>query len=241
LDAFSTVPEPTASPARDRPIVDTGPAPFGVRWEDLVGVDDRSTRVLSDLLAAWRRPRRAYHTLAHLEAVLDRLDELDPPGHGRRALDHSGGLTASGAARLAAWYHDAVYRPDASGNEDASAAMARRDLVALGWERRAAEEVARLVLLTVEHRSRPGDDAGAWLCDADLAVLGADRPDYAIYVAAVRAEYAHVDGPAWRTGRGAVLQSLLDRDQIYATVEGRRRWEVPARRNLTAELATLRP
>jgi hypothetical protein len=38
-----------------------------VRWEDLVGVDDRSTRVLADLLAARRRPRRAYHTLAHLE------------------------------------------------------------------------------------------------------------------------------------------------------------------------------
>jgi predicted metal-dependent HD superfamily phosphohydrolase len=208
------------------------------QWASLIGDGPRATAVVKRLLVAWRQPPRRYHTVTHLRAVLRHLDQVDPDGQGGAALS-AAGLRPSGAARVAAWYHDAVYEPGRPGNEAASARLAEHDLTDLGWPAAAVSEVARLVLLTVEHRVAPGDDAGAWLCDADLAVLGGRPGAYGAYVAAVRAEYPDVDADGWRRGRTAVVTALLDRDRLYATSEGARRWERAARRNLTDELARL--
>ncbi|HLV75083.1 MAG TPA: hypothetical protein VKY91_20080, partial [Vulgatibacteraceae bacterium] len=57
-----------------------------------------------NLLARWREPQRRYHTVAHLTAVLDRVDEL---------AEYAGDPDV---VRLAAWFHDAVYLPDRSEN-----------------------------------------------------------------------------------------------------------------------------
>jgi predicted metal-dependent HD superfamily phosphohydrolase len=55
----------------------------------------------------------------------------------------------------------------------------------------------------------------------------------------VRAEYAEVPDDLFRTGRAAVLRQLLGLPRLFATPEGRRRWESRARSNLAAELASL--
>ncbi|MFF2192759.1 hypothetical protein [Streptomyces sp. NPDC058157] len=190
------------------------------------------------LLAAWAEPQRRYHTTAHLADVLARLDVLAP---------HAADPTA---VELAAWFHDAVYRPDRSENEERSAALAERALAELGVGPARTAEVARLVRLTVTHDPAPGDTNGEALCDADLAVLAGDpgdpgtgapgNPDaYAAYAAAVRAEYAFVPDEAFRTGRAAVLRRLLDLPALFRTPYGAAHWEAPARRNLAAELAAL--
>src|SRR5699024_1627294 len=100
-------------------------------------------------------------------------------------------------------------------------------------------EVARLVLLTRDHSPEFGDDVGALLSDADLAVLGRNPSGYARYLQDVRAEYAHVTEPDWRIGRSAVVQHLLDRAPLFHTPTGTTRWEEPARANLSAELEVL--
>lgn len=83
-------------------------------------------------------------------------------------------------------------------------------------------EVARLVRLTATHDPRPAVDAGALLCDADLAILAADPAGYDTYAAAVRWEYAHLPNEVFRAGRAAVLRSLLGRPALYRVVgEGR--------------------
>ena len=56
------------------------------------------------------------------------------------------------------------------------------------------------------------------LCDADLAVLGGDATEYAQYAADIREEYAHVDDDAFRAGRIAVLQRLLEKQPLYCTI-----------------------
>ena len=50
-----------------------------------------------------------------------------------------------------------------------------------------------------------------------------------------------LDDKQWRTGRGAVLRRLLDRQPMYNTEAGRSRWERRARANMAAELASLEP
>jgi predicted metal-dependent HD superfamily phosphohydrolase len=139
------------------------------------------------------------------------------------------------AVRLAAFFHDAVYRP-ASDDEVASAAVARRELAALGESPSRVEVVARLVMSTAAHRPRTVDEEV--LCDADLAILAAPPAEYEAYAHGVRAEYRHVDDDAWRSGRGAVLEDFLRQEHIFSTPPLRAR-EPRARANLEAELAGL--
>ncbi|MCK7627762.1 hypothetical protein MUU72_32500 [Streptomyces sp. RS10V-4] len=181
----------------------------------------------ANLLRRWAEPQRRYHTTDHLTAVLDRIDEL---------ADHADDLPA---VQLAAWFHDAVYRPERSENEERSAALAERALPELGLDPARTAEVARLVRLTVTHDPAPGDRNGAVLCDADLAVLAGTPEAYAAYAAAVRAEYDFVPDPDFRTGRAAVLRQLLALPRLFRTPPAHDRWEEPARRNLTTELALL--
>ncbi|WP_241777800.1 hypothetical protein [Streptomyces sp. CT34] len=181
----------------------------------------------TNLLARWDEPQRRYHTTDHLAAVLDRIDEL---------ADHAQDLPA---VQLAAWFHDAVYRPDRSENEERSAALAERALPELGIDAPRTAEVARLVRLTVTHDPADGDRNGEVLCDADLAVLAGSPDRYAAYAAAVRAEYGFVPDPDFRAGRAAVLRQLLALPHLFRTPHGRAHWEQPARHNLATELSLL--
>ncbi|MEU2425090.1 hypothetical protein ABZ619_29420 [Streptomyces sp. NPDC007851] len=180
-----------------------------------------------ELLRRWQEPQRRYHTLAHLAAVLDHVDVLE-----EYADDPD-------LVRLAAWFHDAVYAPDRSENEERSARLAERALSEAGVSGAGTAEVARLVRLTVSHDPAPGDRNGEVLCDADLAILAAPPAAYAAYTAEVREEYHFVPSDAFRAGRSAVLRQLLDLPGLFRTPYGRAEWEPTARYNLTAELEML--
>ena len=94
-------------------------------------------------------------------------------------------------------------------------------------------------MTTVEHVVGPEDADGAVLADADLSILGASPEVYRAYTAATRDEYGWLTAEEWRLGRSAVLKGFLARPRLYATDRGRARWELAARRNLGAELASL--
>lgn len=185
------------------------------------------TPYADNLLTRWQEPQRRYHTLTHLTAVLDHIDVLEEYAD------------APDLVRLAAWFHDAVYLPDRSENEERSARLAERALPEAGVSSPGTAEVARLVRLTVGHAPTDDDRNGQVLCDADLAVLASAPPAYADYAAAVREEYAFVPDEAFRTGRAAILRQLLDLPRLFRTPYGQREWEERARENLRAELARL--
>lgn len=208
-------------PARARPAkVRAG---LLARWERTL---PRLSGLGEDLLTRWSEPHRRYHDTTHLLAVLDSLDHL------------TGGATPRPVA-LAAWFHDAVYEGVAHADEEASAELAVTALTsAIGPEE--AAEVARLVLVTIDHRPDPQDRAGALLSDADLAVLGSTPADYERYVTKVRQDYAHTGEARWRAGRARVLTSLLELTPLFHTDRGAAAWESAARRNLTRELDRLR-
>ncbi len=203
------------------------------RWDaalDAVGASrgDR-VAVFDDLVARYGEEGRHYHVFAHASGVVDTVLSLHSTGD------------AWAVTVLAAWFHDAVHdstSPPGS-DEGRSAVLATRALAGLGATLTATGEVARLICLTAHHDPVVGDRNGALLCDADLAVLASDEDDYRAYVAAVRAEYAHVDDDTWRAGRRALLRSFLDRPRIYRTIPGRERWEPRARINISAELTQL--
>lgn len=176
-------------------------------------------RVARDLLARYAEPHRRYHDRRHLAEVLSALDQLG----------------AGPAAHLAAWFHDAMYDPGRADNEERSADLATTALTSMGLPPAQVREVARLVQLTTAHDAADEDPDGAGLCDADLAILGADAERYDEYVSDVRAEYRHVSDVDFAAGRAAMLQDLAARNPLYRTVAGRQRWAAAARANLSRE------
>jgi predicted metal-dependent HD superfamily phosphohydrolase len=194
-------------------------------WAALAGDSPTSRTEWAALVAAWSEPHRRYHDLAHLAAVLGLVGEL-------------GGAADPDAVRLAAWYHDVVYDPRRTDNEEISAQRARAGLRGLVDDGRAAE-VERLVLLTSGHDPAPEDPNGAVLCDADLAVLAAPAESYAAYASAVRTEYGHLSDEEFTAGRTAVLEHLLALPALYRT-SAARPWTDRARANMSAELVLLR-
>ena len=186
-------------------------------------------RYADDLLRRWQEPQRRYHNVEHLAAVLDRIDVLEEYADDPNAV------------RLAAWFHDAVYLPERSTNEERSARLAERALPEAGVPSATTAEVARLVRLTVTHDPADDDRDGQVLCDADLAILAAPPSAYAAYTAAVREEYHFVPNEAFREGRSAVLRQLLGLPRLFRTPYGAAEWEATARYNLAAELEMLSP
>jgi predicted metal-dependent HD superfamily phosphohydrolase len=190
------------------------------------------------LLDRYAEPHRRYHTAEHLAEVLQTVRSLsDPadPGVSFR-LDTPAQYRA---ASLAAWYHDAVYDPRATTNEEESAALAIDELRDLDVAPDLVAEVARLVRLTATHQVASDDDPGMVMIDADLAILGARPARYDRYARDVRAEYAHVPDDAWRQGRADVLHRFLDLGSIYHCELMVVRCDPSARRNLQRELESL--
>ncbi len=196
-------------------------------WSSVVGREPAGEDCWARLIRRWSEPHRRYHGMGHLTAVLLFVDE-----YATHADDPD-------AVRLAAWYHDAIYDPRASDNEEGSAVLAETELAAIGQPRDRIEEVARLVRLTTGHDPAAGDRNGELLNDADLLVLSSPREAYVAYVNAIREEYAHVSDADFRAGREAVLGVLLEFPRLYR-LGSLAPLEDAARRNITAELNLLR-
>ena len=196
-------------------------------WAELAGDSPTSRTEWAAVVEAWSEPHRSYHDLTHLAAVLGLVAQLDAS-----ASDPA-------AVRLAAWYHDVVYDPTRDDNEEISAQRARAGLRGLVSDERLAE-IERLVRLTATHHPEPGDDDGAVLCDADLAVLASPPEAYVAYASAVRTEYGHLSDEEFTAGRIAVLEQLLALPELYRLPAVTDDWTPVARANLGAELALLR-
>ncbi|MGG5753131.1 DUF4031 domain-containing protein [Zafaria sp. Z1313] len=197
-------------------------------WERLL---PGGSGVGEQLLGRWAEPHRHYHDRTHLMSVLRGIERLAGAGEPEGPFPR--------AVRLAAWFHDAVYEGVPGRDEEDSADLAAQLLGGAGLPAREVEETARLVRATASHRPEADDAAARLLCDADLEVLGRDPAAYLRYADAVRRDYAHVEDAAFRTGRAAVLRTLLAAPTLYSTPSARRWWESAARRNLADELRRL--
>ena len=193
---------------------------------------DAVQAVGADLVRRLAEPHRRYHTDRHLVEMFWALEDLEGAGV----------VTAreTAVARVAAWFHDAVYDTASSGgqNEVDSAALAVRDLSALGFSADDTETVRDLVLSTQAH-DLTGTPLAAAFQDADLWILSSPPGRYHEYTVQVRDEYAAVPDDVFRAARASILRPFLERETIYATDFARDSWEDAARVNLAAELGLL--
>ena len=176
-----------------------------------------------ELVAAYTAPGRHYHDLSHIEDCLGALAGVDDLSSAERDI-----LTE------AIWWHDVVYDPTRSDNEELSARLAERHV-----RPELRQEVGRLIRLTRTHQVEPDDRLGAILISIDLSILGAAPARYDAYAAAIRKEFAHVPDGDYRAGRARVLSQFAARPVIFPDPIFAARYDRLARDNLARELASL--
>jgi predicted metal-dependent HD superfamily phosphohydrolase len=195
------------------------------RWHTLLAnwaVDSAlADRAFEEVRERYGEPDRFYHTLDHVQNVLQTVESL---GSHARNLN---------AVKLAAWLHDVIYDSRSSDNEEQSAAYAER----LCEQLRIAEGrlVATLIRKT-KTRDADNDSDAQVLIDADLAILGASESVYWSYANQIRQEYSWVPEQEYRMGRRRILRSFLDKPRIFRLLC---HLEEPARWNLTSEIDRL--
>ena len=175
--------------------------------------------LLQEVLHRYSDARRKYHTLQHLEECNGKLDEL------------SGIAEHPAEVELALWFHDSIYEPRRSDNEQRSADWARESLLAAGAAPDVAERVHALIMAT-RHAVEPRGIDQQVLIDVDLAILGADSQRFDEYETQVREEYRWVPELIYRRKRAEILRSFLERPTIYSTPLFVERYEKQARANL---------
>ena len=182
--------------------------------------------VLEQLLARYEEKHRAYHTLQHLTECLSMREKL-----GREC-------TAPAEVDLALFFHDAIYEPMRSDNEAQSAAWLDYVATGAGLAPDVRDRLRALVRVT-RHDGAPATGDEAVLVDTDLAILGASEDRFDEYDRQVRIEYRRVPGFLYRRKRREVLQSFLERDELYSCIAYRDALEVQARLNLARAIERL--
>ena len=188
-------------------------------------------QTLDALRTRYAEPHRAYHTQAHLDAVLAGVTAAHPH------------LVHAHTVELAAWYHDAIYDPARTDNEECSARLLEDELPGLATPTQIAH-AARLVRATADHALPDGTEPGlradaAVFLDLDMAVLGADPAAYDAYEQGIAAEYVPVHGAAgYSAGRVHFLRGMLARQRLFHTDVAHAALDAAARENLRRALVT---
>ncbi len=178
------------------------------------------------LLRAYGEKHRAYHNAAHIAACLRLLDEVADSAARPREIE------------LALWFHDAIYRPFSSHNEQRSADWAARFLRGCAAPAAMVERICAMIMATRHSGAVAGGDQ-ALLVDIDLSILGASPDVYAQFEHGVRREYRWVPRWLYRRQRRQLLAGFLARNSIYHCADFRERFEAHARSNLQRALAEL--
>lgn len=198
-------------------------------------VDEIADDLWSLLSDAYEAEGRHYHTLKHIETVVEFVTHptqgvyMEPVGWIEELV-------------VAALFHDFVYDSKAALGENERFSADRAEEWLAGWRhtsRKPAYEfgdtvgvVKSLILDTIEHK--PTTTLGRMLCDADLISFSAPWEQFVQNNENIRKEYSWVSDADWKKGRGKVLEYYLNREPFYYYADDQQ-----AKANLTQALEEL--
>lgn len=175
--------------------------------------------ILLRLTELYTEPSRHYHNLRHIAAMLTSAPQ-----------------PLSVEQTVAIWFHDAIYNPISSTNEEDSATLVSKLYDIDHLERIADPDIITDIILSTK-KHQPICEQAELVLDLDLAILGTKPDIYSAYVENIKAEYAqHISEEVFRAGRSQFLKTFLMRDTLFFTAWGKDKFETQARANLQREL-----
>lgn len=198
------------------------------RWKRLMSELGLSgnNETYESLISAYSESHRYYHDLGHLKMVLTQFAKVE------RLAENKGHV------ELALWFHDVIYKPFSSANEQNSAKWASEFLESNGVAKAVVKNVSGLVMAT-SHLGEVISSDEKLIVDIDLAVLGQSKEEYEKYLNGVRQEYWLVPSFIYRKKRKAILQSFLERGKIYYNETFNNELGTKAHRNLLNDIKNL--
>lgn len=182
---------------------------------------------LSNILRNYTAEDRHYHNLRHISDLIELQQHYAPV------------IVDNDSVLLAIYFHDIIYRPMRSDNEEKSAREAQAFLQKAGYPEEKQQKVVHYIVATKGHQNPLPDTDLDYLLDFDLHMLGALPAVYDNYTKLVRKEYALYPSFIYKRGRRRVLQHFLSQPGIYKTAAFREKYELKARENMERELESL--
>lgn len=183
-----------------------------------------------NIVTHYQQPHRHYHTLHHIEALLEQFDGIKDQ------------LKQPESVLLAIFYHDVIYQTQgkpAMSNERQSAAYFIAELggfLPIDLQNRVVE----LIIATEKHELADTNNSDmAYFLDMDLRILGQTDLVYQAYCQQIRLEYQHVAKVLYNFSRKKALKRFLDRKRLYFTQRFSTQYEQQARQNIKSEIKTL--
>jgi len=156
------------------------------------------------------------------------------------ASSYSSILMDHHAVYLSIYFHDIIYNPKSSTNEEDSKNIFDQ-LFSPYLDRSLIDKVKLYILETKKHDVIDSNDKDLqFFIDFDMSILGRSRAQYVEYATHIRQEYQHVEHEAYCKGRSKILRDFLQQtSSIFATTELRDLYEEVARANVSWECAVL--
>ena len=184
-----------------------------------LNLDNKQAEVLYSLLEnAYTESQRYYHTVQHIVECLDLFHQIKAR------------LNDPITVELAIWFHDVIYDPKASDNEEQSAALMQKYCSNL----LASDQIQKVydwIIATKKHQASTDQDLN-YLLDIDLAILGSSTVRFAEYEQQIQQEYAWVESELYKLKRAEVLQYFFQMKPLYQTEYFRQLFEDQAKQNL---------
>ncbi len=185
-----------------------------------------ATNLWLEIFTKYSEPKRHYHTITHLEAIIMDLNEVK---------DH---MVDWDTTLFSVFYHDVIYKASSNTNEGDSAKLAMQRLSEIGYPAEKVAKCANMILATKKHEHSEDNDTN-YLIDTDLAILGKSQYDYQKYTEQIREEFSIYPDFMYNNGRKKALQHFLQMEAIYKTEYFSKKYEKQAILNIGNELETL--
>lgn len=166
-----------------------------------------------------KTPIREYHNLNHIEEMLRDFRNVKNLLEDKKSLE------------MAIWFHDAIYDSTQNDNEEKSAELSFQTGQKLQIDSIINAKAYALILATKKHYPTPNPDS-KYLIDIDFGILGKHEKRFKEYEQQIREEYKQYPDEIYNPERKRILQSFLDRKNLYHAQYFKNKYEKQARSNL---------
>jgi len=182
-------------------------------WDELWADLNKSPRgkgknkIFGSLVAKYAEPHRRYHNITHISQCLYTLDMVYTTGLIHKFDDYV-------HARLAIWFHDAIYRMDGNDSNELESYWYAVDCIGVKYVN---ENLLRDTILATNHKTdlKSIQRIPRLVADIDISILGSPKPLYRAYSSAIRAEYEHIPDDVYISKRLEFLRRTLIRHENF--------------------------